>query len=455
MAMKAAPPSAAPAVPWWSTLTREHWLVFAVASLAWLFDCLDSQFFNLARDGAMENILADKSQATVLAPYTTSAFLLGWAAGGMIFGSLGDRFGRARILTITILIYSLSTGLSAWAGSFPQFCACLGLTGLGVGGVFGLSVALVADSVDDRARAPALGLLQALSAWGNIAAGLIGMGIGALAARRGLPFGRQPWQALFLVGAVPALLSVFVMRRLKEPEKWTRVRDEGAKRGVKLGSYAVLLRHPRWRKHAWLGMIACSAGIIGLWGIGNFHPQIVGAIVERELAPLHLSPDAMASRKAFWRSAGLLLQNVGGFFGMLLLAKLAQAKGRRIAFALALLLSFLSTALVFGFLRRTSQMYWMLPIMGFGQMSVFGVFAVYLPELFPTSLRSTGTGFCYNFGRILAATAPFTISRITLRLGGDVEGFRRAGLTVSLVLLGGIVVLPFLPETKDQPLPED
>src|SRR5258708_14115160 len=97
----------------------------------------------------------------------------------------------------------------------------------------------------------------------------------------------------------------------------------------------------------------------------------------------------------------------------------------------------------------------MLPIMGFGQLSVFGVFAIYLAELFPTSLRSTGTGFCYNVGRVVAATAPITISRVTASLGGDVEGFRTAGLWMSLVLLIGIFVLPFLPETKDKPLPKE
>jgi MFS family permease len=441
--------------PWWKTFTRDHWFVFSIASLAWLFDCLDSQLFNLARDGAMEHLLADPRQATLLAPYTTSMFLLGWAVGGLIFGALGDRFGRAKVLTYSILLYSASTGLSALSTGFVDFSVYRFITGLGVGGVFGLAVALVADTVDDRARAPALGLLQSLSTWGNVSAGFIGMGIGALAARQLLPFDLKPWQALFLVGALPAFLCVFVMKKLKEPEKWVRARAEGAKRGIKFGSYASLLSHPRWRKHAWLGLIACSSGIIGLWGIGNFHPKIVGTIIEQELAAQHLSPEAMASQKAFWRSAGLLLQNIGGFCGMMALAKMAQVKGRRIAFAFALLLSFLSTVLVFKYMRSTAQMYWMLPIMGFGQLSVFGVFAVYLPELFPTSLRSTGTSFCYNVGRIIAATAPFTLSRITERLGGDIEGFRTAGLWVSLVLLVGIFVLPFLPETKDQPLPDE
>ncbi|MEO5960229.1 MAG: MFS transporter, partial [Opitutaceae bacterium] len=114
-----------------------------------------------------------------------------------------------------------------------------------------------------------------------------------------------------------------------------------------------------------------------------------------------------------------------------------------------------STLLVFKFMRETSDLYWMLPLMGFGQLGVFGVFAVYLPELFPTSLRSTGTSFCYNVGRLIAAAGPFTLSKLTKKYGGDMEAFRTAGLWVSLVLLVGIVVLPMLPETKDQPLPEE
>jgi MFS family permease len=452
------PPASAGAIPdtgqrWWRLFTREHWFVFVVASIAWLFDCMDQQIFNLARDGAMENLIPDKTLATQYGSYSMSVFLVGWAIGGLIFGAMGDRFGRAKMLTYTILLYSVSTGLSSFSTGFIDFSIYRFITGLGVGGVFGLAVALVADSVPDRARAPALGLLQSISTWGNLIAGLTGMGLGALAAHQLMPFGLKHWQAMFLVGALPAFMCFFVMRRLKEPEKWVRERAAGAARGIKFGSYASLLRHPRWRRNAWFGLIACSAGIIGLWGVGNFHPKIVGDIVERHFAGL--SPAAIADKKAFWRSAGLLLQNLGGFLGMFSLAKLAQVKGRRIAFGLALFLSFLSTVLVFKYMRSIDDMYWMLPIMGFGQLSVFGVYAVYLPELFPTSLRSTGTSFCYNVGRIMAATGPYTVALLTKHYGGTIEGFRTAGLRVSLVLLVGIAVLPFLPETKDQPLPEE
>jgi hypothetical protein len=242
---------------------------------------------------------------------------------------------------------------------------------------------------------------------------------------------------------------------LKEPQRWVDARAAGAKTGVKFGSYAVLLSHPRWRRNAWFALIGCSAGIIGLWGIGNFHITIVRAIIQQKLAAAHLPAAELAREKAYWGSVGLLLQNVGGFIGMMSLAKLAQVKGRKIAFAASLLASFGSTVLVFWGLREFSQIFWMLPLLGFGTLSVFAVYAIYLPELFPTSLRSTGTSFCYNVGRIVAATAPFTLSKITASLGGDIEAFRSAGLWVSLVLLLGLAVLPFLPETKDQPLPEE
>jgi MFS family permease len=439
---------------WWRSLNRSHWLVFTIASMAWLIDCFDQQVFNLARDSAIEHLIG-KQLAIEYAPYTTSVFLVGWAIGGLILGSLGDRYGRVKTLLIAILMYALCTGLSAFSTGFWDFCFYRFVTGLGVGGVFGLAVAIVADSVPDRTRAPALGTLQSLSSIGNLAAGLVGIGVGVLAIHEMLPLNLQAWQILFMIGAFPALLLVPFFLKMNEPQKWVEARARGEKNGIRFGSYGNLLKHPTWRKHAWLGLILCSAGIIGLWGIGNFHPRIIRSIIDAHLATSNLSPEAISSEKSYWSAVGLLLQNVGGFLGMLSLAKLAQVKGRRFAFALALTLSFLSTVMVFKYLREINQIYWMLPAMGFGQYSVFGVYAIYLPELFPTSLRSTGTSFCYNFGRLLAATAPFTIGQVTRSLGGNIEAFRTGGIAASFVLLLGILVLPFLPETKGKPLPEE
>src|SRR4051812_26010640 len=118
------------AQPWWRSFNREHWFVFVVASLAWLFDCLDQQIFNLARDAAMEDLLPTKADALLRGPYTTSIFLVGWAVGGLVFGALGDRYGRAKMLTLTILLYSLSTGLSSFSTGFWDFSLYRFITGL-------------------------------------------------------------------------------------------------------------------------------------------------------------------------------------------------------------------------------------------------------------------------------------------------------------------------------------
>jgi MFS family permease len=454
-AVNPAEPRAEAGRGWWSEMNRSQRFVFTACSLAWLFDSLDQQLFNLARDGAMEALAGSPALATEYGPYTTSAFLVGWAVGGLWFGSWGDRFGRARMLTVCVLLYSVCTGLSAFAATPLQFGLYRLATGLGVGGVFGLAVALISDSVTDRSRPPALALLQGLSLWGNVGAGLLGIGIAAWRASGGLPFGLETWQALFLVGALPALLSVALFRGLREPDRWIRARERAVSDGRSLGSYRELFSHPRWCRHAWLGLAVCGAGIVGLWGIGNFHPKIVRSIVEADLLAQGASPDRIAAAKAHWASVALILQNLGGVVGMATLARVAQRSGRRPALGLALLLSFLSTVLVFAGLRTVGQVWWMLPLMGFGQLSVFCVYAIYLPELFPTGLRSTGTSFCYNVGRLVAATAPFTIGQITRRLGGDIEGFRTAGLWVSGVLLLGLLAIPFLPETRGKPLPED
>ncbi len=138
--------------PWYKHLTPYHWFVFIVASLAWLFDCLDQQLFLLARNSAMKALLPPDMDPIKYGGYATSIFVAGWATGGLIFGSVGDRIGRAKTLTLTVLIYSVCTGLSAFSKGWVDFAIYRFLTGLGVGGVFGLAVALVADTLPDRAR---------------------------------------------------------------------------------------------------------------------------------------------------------------------------------------------------------------------------------------------------------------------------------------------------------------
>lgn len=446
--------------PWWRSLSRYHWFVFSMASLAWLFDCLDQQLFILARPAAMKALLPAGMDPNEYGGYATAIFVAGWATGGLFFGAIGDRIGRARTLTITVLMYSVFTGLSALSTGWLDFAAYRFITGLGVGGVFGLAVALIADALPNDSRTGALGMLQALSAVGNVTAGLISMGVGQLVSTNKLS-ADWSWKLMFLIGAVPAFLCVFLQLRLKEPEKWVKAREEGRRTGVAFGSYASLFGEARWRKPALVGMVLCVAGVIGLWGIGFFAPELVGPVIERSLREQQLPPEKIAGARGIWIGINSIVFNIGAFIGMIVMTKMAQRYGRRPAFAVAFVAAMLATAGYFQYFNGKSDI-WMSGVMGACQLALFAGFAIYLPELFPLRLRSTGTSFCYNVGRFVAASGPFTLGQLqaALKAGATtpeakIEAFRNAATYMSAIFLLGLVALIFLPETKGRPLPED
>jgi MFS family permease len=442
--------------PWWRLLTRYHWFVFVVAALGWLFDTMDQQLFNLSRTPAIADLLhrsPGDEQVKIWGGVTTMIFMIGWATGGIIFGVVGDRIGRVRTMVLTILLYSMFTGLSAlsfwvWDFAFYRF-----LTGLGVGGEFAVGVALVAEVMPDRARPHSLGLLQALSAVGNITAALVGMVLGELKTAGVI---ESPWRAMFTVGVLPAILAVVVMRRLKEPERWTSVAAQ-LQTKQKLGSYAELFGDPRWRRNAIVGLLLASSGVIGLWGIGFFSFELISAVFRETFEKQGLSETAITGKVAFWVGITSLLLNSGAFLGIYSFSRLTASVGRKPAFAAAFLLAMLSTAFTFWFLRDFSDVFWMIPIMGFCQLSLFGGYAIYFPELFPTRLRSTGTSFCYNVGRYIASVGPLTLGILAGQVFGNygrVGSWRYAGVTMCAFFLVGLIALPFAPETKGQPLPE-
>ena len=566
---------------WWRELNRYHWFVFVVASLGWLFDTMDQQLFNLARKPAMNDLLVGSMQndANWYGGVTTAIFLIGWATGGLAFGVMGDRVGRAKTMLLTILLYSICTGLSAFSQTVWDFALYRFLTGLGVGGEFAVGVALVAEVMPDRARPFALGLLQALSAVGNVIAALISIGLGHLEQQVELSamtvggFHLTPWRLMFIVGTLPALLALLIRRKLKEPERWQEVAEHSAKR--QLGSFKELLGEARWRKRAIVGLLLATSGVIGVWGIGFFSPDLNRSVFRKlfeqdardkgeadrdrdfvlllladpshlaqwkpEAAPLPrmdqlLSPtlgkdadagvlfdaivtlqagkqqvsidavmtaldahspvsDAKAGgqndaqrvrRRAYlagepatqanvvehakriaernadingrltrWAGYTLLMFHIAGFFGMYGFSVATHFIGRRLAFAGSFLAAGASTAFVFASISTLTDVFWMIPLMGLCQMTVFGGYAIYFPELFPTRLRSTGTSFCYNVGRFLAALGPFTLGYLADGVFREsAEPLRWAGVTMCSVYVIGLLALPFAPETRGQPLPE-
>ncbi|GBD36570.1 Putative metabolite transport protein YjhB [bacterium HR36] len=458
---------------WWSELTSYHWFVLVVAALGWLFDTMDQQLFVLVRQPALVELLghADNPQhpeVTRYGGYATSIFIVGWATGGLVFGMFGDRWGRARTMMLTILMYSLFTGLSALSVGWWDFAIYRFLTGMGVGGEFAAGVALVAEVMPARARPFALGLLQALSAVGNMTAALIYWAIFGLAPEEGVA-GLTAWRLVFLVGILPALLVVVIRRRLREPESWVRAREVILRGGStdaaakQLGDLREMFRDPRWRYHTFIGVALAFCGVVGLWGIGFWTPELVRSFV----------PKQQQSQYVFLTS---FLQNLGAFFGIYLFSLLTNWTNRRVAFAIAYLIAWVATVMVFGFMTEKTEIFWMIPLLGFSTLMVFGGYAIYFPELYPTRLRSTGTGFCYNVARYIAALGPMGLGLITglyaapegspragqglseltwlSSLGSFDTPLRYAALTLSLIYLVPLFLLPFAPETKGKPLPE-
>jgi MFS family permease len=470
-----------------------------VAALGWLFDCLDQQLFILARPAAMKELVvipegadaaAIKAARDFGANISTSIFIAGWATGGLFFGMLGDRWGRAKTMLVTILLYSMFTGLSAMAVGVWDFAFYRFLTGLGVGGEFAVGVALVAEVMPSNARPYTLGLLQALSAVGNVSAALINLSLG-LAEEQGMPY--SPWRIMFLIGAIPALLAIVVRRYLKEPEQWKAASVADLK-DKQLGSYFSLFKDPLWRKHALLGLVLGCSGVVGLWSVGFYTPDLIREVqapyvrksVRSEFVALHgaekmeladptvppvegaVPPtlpeeiktlkekfeQTVSGRQNRWPSYVSIMLNIGAFFGMFGFGALAQKIGRKPTFAIALISAFVSTVMVCLFLREFWQIFVFVPIMGFCQLSLFAGYAIYFPELFPTRLRSTGTSFCYNVGRFVAALGPLGRVYLDMIYKGHPDASRLTGATMCVVFLLGLFVLPFLPETKGKPLPE-
>ena len=323
--------------------------------------------------------------------------MIGWAIGGIIFGILGDKIGRAKTMILTILIYSAFTGLSALSTGVWDFSLYRFLTGLGVGGQFAVGVSLVAEVMSDRARPMALGWLQALSAVGNMMAAAISMVLGdvrEVRRHRQRLAGHVPGRAWS-----PPCWSSRSSSGSRSPSDGRPRRSEGELGGdgkPKLGSLAELFGDPRWRRNTIVGMVLAFAGVVGLWGIGFFSFDLVGLGLPQAL------PGAGPADPGDLGQADLLERH-----------HVAGPERRRVLRHLRLRLrepvprpqagvrdlvrpGRASTAFTFWFLDAFWQIFVLIPIMGFCQLALFGGYAIYFPELFPTRLRSTGTSFCYN-----------------------------------------------------------
>jgi MFS family permease len=425
-------------------LTGYHWLVLAVACCGWMFDTMDQWLYVQAKTPALTELvqIVHKSDPTFTEEMVKKEtddwvglaqmwLIFGWASGGLLFGMIGDRLGRTRTMSLTILIYAIGTGLSGLAQSPVQFIVLRFVTGLGVGGEFAAGASLVAETFPAHARVMALSIVQAMSAVGNIMAGVIYFYVGA-----------DPewgWRWVFAVGVFPGFLVAIIQFFIKEPEAWHKSKSAGEE----MGNIVRLFQDPTLLRSTLVGVSLAAVGVVGFWGIGTWTAELIrGALNPDNLDSLKQAVD----RKM---SLCIMAQNAGGFFGVMAYSWVAQRFGRRPGFLISFILCLIMIPATFYFTDSFVRAIIFFPLMGFSLLMIFGGYAVLLPEIFPTRLRATAGGFSYNVARFLAAGAPFVFGKIK----GN-YGIETAALVLSSIFILAMLILPFAPETKDKPLPE-
>ncbi|MBI5093704.1 MAG: MFS transporter [Candidatus Hydrogenedentes bacterium] len=419
-------------------LTPYHYVVLLVACLGWAFDTMDQWLYVQAKTPAISELLKLGPTDPLTKEWVGTAqmwMMIGWATGGLFFGMVGDRLGRTRTMGLTILIYAGCTGLCGLARTPLEFTILRFMTGLGIGGEFAAGASLVAETFPAHSRATALGIVQALSAVGNIGAGMIWYVMGATAG----------WRWVFAVGALPALLLFVIFLFIREPEAWVESRQrirEGKEKRSKV-PVLDLFREPILRHHTFVGVGLAAVGVIGFWGISTWSAELIRGVLNPQNLP------ELAKEVEQKMSICMMAQNAGGFFGVLAFSWLAQFSGRRISFVVGLAGSAIVVPATFYLTKSFATALIFFPMMGFILLMLFGGYAIYFPEMFPTRLRATGTGFCYNVARYVSAFAPYLFGRLSANYG-----IQMAALLVSAVFVLGLFIMPFAPETKDKPLPE-
>lgn len=410
----------------WRELTGYHKLVLFVAWLGWVFDIMDTALFNFAKVPMMTELLGAERYKLVgpaIEGQIQTWFLVGWAVGGLVFGILADRWGRTRTLVLTILLYCALTGLTALCQTWEQVAVLRFLTALGIGGEWAAGAALVAEVLPNRARPLGAAVLQSAAALGPILAATVNLGLA-----------NESWRWLFVVGVLPALITVLIRRRVREPESWERADRTGSV----LEPLRGLLADPRLARYLLAATLLGVVGVAGAQNVSFWLPNLVNAVS---------GGVAEAEVKARTSYATYSL-HVGTILGVLVFPWLCERLGRRPALLGFFVLSPIAVHAATTGGGTFERLLLVAPLMSLFSIGLTAGFALYFPELFPTRYRATGAGFAYNVGRILAAPYTWVTGMVIGGAGGVAQGVAAAGLIYVL----GIVALALAPETRGKPL---
>ena len=408
---------------WYQDITPYQWRVLICACLGWSLDIMDGYLYAIVLFPAMSELLGTTQSATIgwYGGIVLSIFMIGWALGGLIFGPIADRYGRAKTMAITILIYALFTALCSIAGSWQELALYRFMTGLGIGGEWSTGAALIAETWPERSRAKAAGIMQSCGGIGFFLASLLYLFIG--------PYG---WRWVFALGILPAIVAFYIRRSLKEPERWVHAKGESH-------PLPAIFKKPL-RRDVLVGTGLAVIATFGYQGAIQWVPSWISAMLHAQGAKSAIPQVSLITT----------VLNFGGMIGCLVFPFVAERLGRKRALFCYFLGALIFVPTTFFRAETFIQALVVSPLMGFFAAGVFAGFAIYFPELFPTAVRATAQGFCYNFARIVSAFAPIAVGAIVSRYGS----FAPAIAIVSLVYLLGLIVLIYARETKGQMLPD-
>jgi MFS family permease len=402
-------------VPFFPDVDRNAKRALLAAQAGWMLDAMDFLLFTFAlRPIQKEFGLADATMGVV-----GSVALVASAIGGSLFGRLADRIGRVRALTISILVYSVATAGLATSSGLWQLIAWRVLVGLGMGGEWSCGSVLVAETWPAKHRGKAIGIMQ--SGWAIGA--LLAAGLSALMLQR------AGWRALFVVGVLPAIAAFFIRRTVEEPAIWReRVTPRRSPWPIIFGEFL-----PR----TILASLLASSVLVAFWGVITWLPSFLATPVAKGGAGLTLTKSA----------AWIMVLQIGAFFGYVTFGWIADRIGRRPAFFIFMIAASAVVPL-FAFYARTPATFLSIGfLVGYFAHGYFSLFGAMLAELYPTEVRGTAQGFCYNVGRLASAIAPIAIGASAAK-----HGLGTAIAADSLFFLVGAVLIWFLPETRGQEL---
>lgn len=433
--------------PWYRTLDRTQWNTLLASNLGWVFDGFETYALILTVGVALHQLLAPSQYAQIpaYAGAIIATTLCGWALGGVLAGILADYIGRKRTMIIAILAYSIMTGVSALSWNWQSFAILRFLVGLAIGSEWVTGTAMTAEFWPDHARGRGIGLFQSGFGIGFFLASIAWLFVGAT--------GPGAWRIMYIIGVLPALLTLWVRWSIPESRVWERAneRRKAAQRGrdgapaagedptLTRFSFAGLFADPTIRKRTIVAFLMATASAVGFWGISTWVPPYVGSIAAKT---------GLAAPK--WASFAGMAYNAGSIPGYIGFGFLADAFGRKPMTLMFFALSLLLTPVFFLWTHALSSLLVVAGLLGFFASGQFTWMSVWLPELFPTHIRATGAGFIFNAPRLLAALGVLIAGTLIVYFGG----YGNAAMIIATIYLLGLAVGPMLPETRGRPLPE-